>query len=149
MLKYVRPGMSDRTDIIIKDIDIVKSSILGVDNRISNVETSLNRHAEILVERAATDRQMYSELHRMNDILQKNTDSLLEHMRRTDLNEMAIKELKDISSSVRERLEPIERVHIEKVGAAKLWKKIGITAGVLASIVSIVYTILSITKMTP
>lgn len=141
--------MSDKMDLISKDVEFVKDAVQAVDRRVSNVETSLNKHTEILVERSVTDRQMYTELHRMNDILQKNTDSLSEHMRRTELNEIAVSELKEISRAINIRLVPIEQSYIEKIGAAKLWKKMGVVLGATTSLMSIVYTILSILKIIP
>jgi len=141
--------MSEKIDLISKDIEFVKETVQSVDRRVSNLEGSLNRHAEILVERSVTDRHMYTELHRMNDILQKNTDSLTEHMRRTELNEIAVNELKDLNRSFNQRIAPLEQSQIEKVGVAKLWKKTGIALGLITSLVSIIYTLLNIAKIIP
>ena len=139
--------MSDKIDLISKDIEFVKDTVQGVDRRISNLENSFGKHAEVFVDHVATDKQMYVELHRMNDILQKNTESLSEHMRRTELNEMAINELKEMSKVFHERLVPIEHSEIEKVGIMKFWKKIGMTVGVIASVASVIYTVLSMSKI--
>lgn len=151
--KYIcicqRSAMSEKIDLISKDVEFVKETVQNVDRRVLNLESSISRHTEILVERSVTDRQMYTELHRMNDILQKNTDSLTEHMRRTELNELAVNELKDLSKSFNHRLVPLEQSQIEKVGVAKLWKKIGIALGLITSVVSIVYTLLNIAKIVP
>jgi hypothetical protein len=52
------------------------------------------------------DEEMFNEFKRMNNILQQNTDSLREHMRRTDI-------LEDIVQKIDLRFTPIEIAHIE------------------------------------
>ena len=48
---------------------------------------------------------MYDELKRMNDILQQNTDSLKEHIHRTNI-------LEDLAQKMDQRLSPVEKALI-------------------------------------
>jgi hypothetical protein len=62
----------------------------------------LSRHHELL----------YQELKRSNDILKANTDSLREHMHRTEL-------LEDLANKMDGRLSPIEKRQIEEDAVRK------------------------------
>jgi hypothetical protein len=68
-------------------------------------EVALNRSA--FDDHMAQDKLIYEEFKRMNDLLQQNTESLREHMRRTDM-------LEDIVQKMDARFTPIELEHVER-----------------------------------
>lgn len=138
--------MSDigKMELISRDLEFVKDTVQEISRRVSSLETTLSKHSDSFTEHVTTDKQMYEEIKRTNDILEKNTESLIEHVRRTELNEIAIKELKSMNQRFDSRLTPIEHSHIEKAGLQKAWKRVGIVLGVVASVASIIYNILQI-----
>jgi len=75
--------------------------------------------------------------------LEKNTESLIEHMRRTELNEAALSELKAMNDKMDSRLEPLEKSHIEKQTIIKVVAKISAFIGGLIGFASLMYEILS------
>lgn len=76
-------------------LDAVVDSIHKIDKEVALQKASFDDHIK-------TDEKMYEEFKRMNDILQQNTDSLKEHMHRTDLLEQLVRTM-DF------RLSPIEQ----------------------------------------
>lgn len=106
--------MSDeKISLISKDIEFVKDVVQDTSRRLSNLEDATNQFSRDFHEHIAVDRQMGNEISRIGNILQKNTDSLVEHMRRTEINEMNINELKNISIKLDKRLEPLESSHLQ------------------------------------
>lgn len=88
--------------------------LLKIDNKIDDVSDSIHKVDKELALHKATfeqhikqDELMYEEFKRMNDILQQNTESLKEHMHRTEL-------LEDIVKKMDSRLSPVEIRHIEE-----------------------------------
>lgn len=112
-----------------------------IDQKLDEVSTSLYKvDKDVALQKAAfdehirQDEKMYEELKRMNDILQQNTESLKEHMQRTELLEEMVKKMDS-------RLSPVEIRHIEQEAIKKhrkemlvLWAKV---AGALTAIVGI------------
>jgi hypothetical protein len=84
----------DKVNLISKDLEFVKDTVQETGRRISNLESSMSGFHKDFSEHIATDRQMGHEIAYIRKTLEKNTDSLVEHMRRTELNEMALNELK-------------------------------------------------------
>lgn len=112
-------------------IDDLTVAIHKVDKEVALQKASFDEHTK-------QDERMYEELRRMNDILQQNTESLKEHMHRTEL-------LEDIVKKMDARLNPIELEKIEKEAIKKYhdekiekWVKFGKVAGAIAAIVTIV-----------
>lgn len=91
-----------------------------------------------LEERTNDVNRMYEELKRMNDILQQNTESLREHMHRTDL-------LEQLALNLNQRLEPIELEKIEQETIKKYrteqLKKYGKIVGIVATAIGILAAI--------
>jgi DNA replication protein DnaD len=104
---------------VAKDIDQKLSDIQGRIEEVSDTTHKIDK--ELALQKAAfedhmkQDEKMYEEFKRMNDILQINTESLKEHMHRTELLESVVQKM-DM------RLSPIEIEHIESQ-AIKRYRK--------------------------
>jgi DNA repair exonuclease SbcCD ATPase subunit len=112
-----------------------------IDEKIDNVSDSIHKiDKEVALQKAAFDEQikqdekMYEEFKRMNDILQQNTDSLKEHMHRTDLLETMITRMDQRLSPI--ELERIEDEAVKKYRNSKL-KKYGKVLGAIATAIGI------------
>jgi hypothetical protein len=92
--------LDDQIENIERKVDDIAECIHGVDKELSLHKATFEDHAK-------QDALMYEELKRMNDILQTNTESLREHMHRTDLLEQMVKKLD-------ERFTPLEVEYIKK-----------------------------------
>jgi hypothetical protein len=134
---------NDKIDLISRDLEFVKDIVQETGQRISNLEKSMSDFQRDFSEHIATDRQMGQEIGRISRTLEKNTDSLVEHMRRTSLNEAGIEELKNISLKIDSRLHPLEKSYVERQTAIKLMAKIGAFIGGLVGLASLLYDILS------
>ena len=109
-------------------LDEVSDSIHKVDKEVALQKAAFDEHIK-------QDEKMYEELKRMNDILQQNTESLKEHMHRTEL-------LEDIVKKMDARLSPVEVRHIEEEAVKKHKKEILIMSakivGALAAAVAVI-----------
>ncbi len=92
--------IGSKVDYIQGKLDEVADTCQRIDKEVCAQKVAFDEHIK-------QDERMYEEFKRMNDILQQNTDSLKEHMHRTDL-------LEDLVKKVDERFQPIELEHIEK-----------------------------------
>lgn len=84
---------------IVEKLDNVSLSVHKIDKDLALHKSQFDQHI-------IQDEKMYEEFKRMNDILQQNTDSLKEHIHRTEL-------LEDFARKMDSRLSPIEIKHIE------------------------------------
>lgn len=134
---------NDKVDLISKDLEFVKDTVQETGRRISNLESSMSDFHKDFSEHIATDRQMGHEIAYIRKTLEKNTESLIEHMRRTELNEMALNELKAMNDKMDSRLEPLEKSYIEKQTIVKVVAKISAFIGGLIGFASLMYEILS------
>lgn len=98
------------------------SKIEEIRDKVSDMSDTVHKiDKEVALQKAAfedhmkQDELMYQEFKRMNDILQQNTESLKEHMHRTNL-------LEDVVQKMDQRLSPLEIKHI-KESAIKEWIK--------------------------
>lgn len=100
--------MSDnnKLDYIQDRIDTIIDRVHDLNKYVESQKLSLNLHQE-------QQDQIAKELSRMNDILAKNTMSLEDHMRRTDLLEQHVK-------LVEERFRPLETENARKL-AVRAW----------------------------
>jgi len=110
-----------------KKIDQIIEVIAKIDKEVALQKAALEDHTD-------KDEKMYEELKRMNDILQKNTESLKEHMQ----NNMI---LKDMLGALNRRLEPIELEYIQKkavrqwlLDTSKFLIKVGTAAGIIIGV---------------
>jgi hypothetical protein len=130
----------DKIDLISKDIEFVKDIVQDTGSRVSKLEDATAGLARDFHDHIATDREMGKDIARIGEILEKNTDSLIEHMRRTELNEASISELKNISLKLNERIQPLEISQIESQAGWKLWTKLGAIAGTIFVILNLIKT---------
>jgi len=112
---------------------------------VKDIQKSVNAHVNAFSAHEASDRVMAADISGIRKTLERNTDSLEKHMKRTDLNEASVNILKDIMIKIDSRLHPLEDSHKEKVATMQIWKKIGLYAGVISAVVSIAYSIWSFT----
>lgn len=131
----------DKIDLISKDIEFVKDIVQDTSRRVSSLETSTSSFVKDFNEHIATDRQMSKEMTRIGHILEKNTESLIEHMRRTEINELSINELKNISLKIDQRLHPLEKSYSERTALIKVIAKFGAFIGGLVGLLSLAYEI--------
>jgi type I site-specific restriction endonuclease len=88
-------------------IEKIKDGVDKIESAIHQIDKNFSLHKAVFDEHVKQDESMYQELKRMNDILQTNTESLKEHMHRTDLLEQMVRKMD-------ERFTPIEIEHIKK-----------------------------------
>lgn len=119
-----------------------------IDNKLDDVADSIHKvDKEVALQKAAfddhikQDEKMYEEFKRMNDILQVNTDSLKEHMHRTELAEKQLVLLEELVKTMDARLAPIELAKIEEAAIHKYkvdkFKKYGKIIGAIATVIGI------------
>lgn len=100
---------------IVEKLDDLQKSTHSIDKEVAlQKAASEERHADI--------KAIQEEQKRANEILQINTESLHEHMARTDLLEKAVQTLD-------RRLTPFEKEKIEKEAIAKHRRKVLMTCG--------------------
>ena len=116
-----------------KDID---DKLNSIQEKIEDVANCVNKiDKEVALQKAAfddhlkQDERMYEEFKRMNDILQQNTESLKEHMHRTELLEVMMQKM-DL------RLSPIEKNNIETAAVKAYRHEIAMKAAKIVAIVT-------------
>lgn len=113
---------------IVEKLDELQKSTHSIDKEVALQKAAAD-------ERSSDIKSMQEEQKRLNDILQQNTESLNEHMARTDLLEKAVQKMD-------ERLTPIEIDKIEKEAVAKHRKefvvKVAKVVGALATLGGII-----------
>jgi chromosome segregation ATPase len=112
---------------------------------IKDIKESVNSQKVDFAKHEVSDQAMAKDIAAILVTLNKNTDSLEEHMRRTDLNEEAVVVLKDIMIKIDARIAPLEEVHKEKTALVRLIKKTGGIAAAMSAIATVLYTIWSYT----
>jgi DNA repair exonuclease SbcCD ATPase subunit len=120
-------SLDDMLNKIDEKIDNVSDSIHKIDKEVALQKAAFDEHIK-------QDEKMYEEFKRMNDILQQNTDSLKEHMHRTDLLETMIAKMDQRLSPI--ELERIEDEAVKKYRNSKL-KKYGKVLGAIATAIGI------------
>jgi len=121
----------DMLNKIDEKLDDVVDSIHKVDKEVALQKAAFDDHIK-------QDERMYEEFKRMNDILQQNTESLKEHMHRTELLEDLVKKI-DVRLSPFE-IEKIEEEAVKKYRNSKL-KKYGKILGAIATGIGILAAI--------
>lgn len=112
---------------ISEKLDDVVDSIHKVDKEVALQKSAFDEHIK-------QDEKMYEEFKRMNDILQQNTQSLKEHMHRTEL-------LEELVTKIDTRLSPFEIDKIQKEAVNQYrnekLKKYGKVLGLIATAIGI------------
>lgn len=125
----------DMLNKIDEKLDSVVESIYKVDKEVALQKAAFDEHIK-------QDEKMYEEFKRMNDILQQNTQSLKEHMHRTEIAEQRQQILEDLVRSIDMRLSPFEQHKLEEEAIKKYRNekliKIGKILGIIATLVAIV-----------
>jgi hypothetical protein len=132
-----------------KDLDqkmqYIQDKVEEVSSTVHKIDKDLAIHKATFDDHLKQDEKMYEEFKRMNDILQQNTDSLKEHMHRTEVAEKQLTILEDLAKNIDSRLSPIEKQRIEQEAIAKYRNekliKIGKILGIVATLVAIIATI--------
>lgn len=104
--------LDQKIDEIHEKVDEISDALYRIDKEVALQKVAFDDH---LVQ----DEKMYQEFKRMNDILQQNTDSLKEHMRRTETAEKQLVLLSELVSKIDSRLAPIEQNRIEEEAVKK------------------------------
>lgn len=136
----------DKIDDIKKEISSVREKTFEINDKVNDIKLDISSHLADFREQIVTQRHMQENLQLMAESLKKNTESLIEHMARTKMNEIAVEELKNISENLDKRLSPLEISDIEDKAVAKMWKRMGLILGALTATVSAIYAILNIIK---
>ena len=125
-----------------KDIDdklsYIQQKIDDVADCVNKIDKDVVLHKSAFDEHLKQDERMYEEFKRMNDILQQNTDSLKEHMHRTELLEELVQKM-DL------RLTPIEKQNIQEKAIEsyrhevimKFAKFIGLLVGIASAVAAL------------
>lgn len=120
--------LEQKMSYIQEKLDDVASTVHKIDKEVALQKAAFEDHQK-------QDEGMYEELKRMNNILQENTESLREHMHRTELLEKVVKTIDD-------RLSPFEQEKLKKEAVDHYRKEklvqIGKWLGLIATIVGIV-----------
>jgi uncharacterized protein YukE len=120
--------LEQKMSYIQEKLDDVASTVHKIDKEVALQKAAFEDHQK-------QDEGMYEELKRMNNILQENTESLREHMHRTELLEKVVKKIDD-------RLSPFEQEKLKKEAVDHYRKEklvqIGKWLGLIATIVGIV-----------
>lgn len=123
--------MAKNLDEMLSKID---TKLDDVSDAIHKVDKEVALHKAAFDEHIRQDEKMYEEFKRMNDILQQNTESLKEHMHRTELLEQLVQKMDA-------RLMPIEKEKIEQEAISKYrtekLKKYGKVLGAIATAIGI------------
>ena len=104
---------NDNNSLISLQIGEIKDAVSDLTNKVHTLDKNIVEHKISIENQADSNKLMCSELKRMNDILQQNTNSLIDHMHRTGLLEGAVE-------GIDKRLSPIEIDRL-KDQAVKTW----------------------------
>lgn len=125
-------------DLIIQGIDRVDKKVETVAGECTKIAKTQAVMQEAQTHHAESISELHKTQHTMNDILANNTQSLQEHMAQTQI-------LKELTTSVNTRLEPIEQDRLKKQAVKEFMKSAGIKwtkiMGVIATLMGIAYTI--------
>ena len=136
---------NDRIDeILIKGLDKVDEKCDDIKDEVRDLTSHFTVHESAFKKHLETDEKMYDELHRMNNILQDNTDSLKEHMHRTEVLEQSQSIQNDALLKIDSRLQVFEENEMKKQAVkeymketSKRWGKI---LGLIATLLGIAAT---------
>jgi hypothetical protein len=127
--------------VLLVEVKNIKNDIEKLDGKISSLNSSNYDNAIKLHEYIASDlirsSIMEETLKELSITLSKNTDSLAEHMKRTELNEKSIGYLTSISEKIDNRLNQLEIDKISRQAQFSFVKK-------MAGIITIIGTIIGI-----
>lgn len=127
--------LDEKMNYIQEKIEEISSTAYKIDKEVALQKAAFDEHIK-------QDEKMYEEFKRMNDILQINTESLREHMHRTEVAEQQLSILESLAKNIDSRLTPIERERVEKEAVSKyrneLLMKIAKIVGAIGTVVAII-----------
>lgn len=130
--------LDEKISYIQEKVEEVSSTVHKIDKEVALQKAAFDEHIK-------QDEKMYEEFKRMNDILQINTESLREHIHRTEIAEQQLSILENLAKNIDERLAPIEKERVEKDAISKyrsdLLIKLAKIIGIISTMVAIVATI--------
>lgn len=133
--------LDQKMNYIQEKIDEISETAYKIDKDVALHKLAFDEHIR-------QDEKMYEEFRRMNDILQINTESLREHMHRTEVAEQQLAILEDLTKSIDSRLMPIEIERVEKEAISRyrgeLLVKTAKIIGIVSTMVAIITGIRSI-----
>jgi hypothetical protein len=122
--------MTDKFDVLADKLD-------NVNEKVSDINSKLEVHIARFDSHVEHEEHREVALQRHTNVLQANTDSLKDHMRRTDILETYVKKID-------ERFTPVEQEALRKKAVAEWWKnkvlflaKLGGAIGALGAVASI------------
>ena len=131
-----------------RDISFIREKLEETSSALQSIDKDLAVYKTLFEEHIKQDEKLYSEFVRMNDILQENTNSLKEHMYRTELAEKQLSLLRSIVENIDNRLLPIEKTQIEKEAVNKyLSGRIAKIAKIAAIVSAVAATLVSLAKL--
>lgn len=123
-------------------IEEISDQVAEISQVVHKIDKEVALHKSSFDEHIRQDERMYEEFKRMNDILQTNTESLKEHMHRTEVAEKQLGILEDLAKNIDLRLSPIEKERIENEAIEKYRNekliKIGKILGFITALVGII-----------
>lgn len=128
----IMAGNDGKLDYIKEKLDDVSSTCTRIDKEVSAQKVAFDEHIK-------QDEKMYEEFKRMNDILQTNTDSLKEHMHRSEL-------LETMMVKMDARLSPLEVKDIQRTAVKDWWKNNSLLAAKLLGAVGGAVTLAMLAK---
>lgn len=127
--------LDEKMNYIQEKIEEISSTAYKIDKEVALQKAAFDEHIK-------QDEKMYEEFKRMNDILQINTESLREHMHRTEVAEQQLSILESLAKNIDSRLMPIEKERVEKEAVSKyrneLLMKVAKIVGAIGTIVAII-----------
>jgi len=126
--------LDEKISYIQEKVEDVSSTVHKIDKEVALQKAAFDEHMR-------QDEKMYEEFKRMNDILQINTESLREHMHRTEVAEQQLSILENLAKNIDDRLAPIEKEKVEKEAVSKYRSEFLMK---LAKIIGIISTIVAI-----
>lgn len=117
-----------------KKIDYIQDKLDSVADTCAKIDKEVALQKQAFDDHLVQDERMYEEFKRMNNILQDNTNSLKEHMHRSDLLEDLVTKMDARFSPIQIEYERKEAVREYLVSKGKLLGKIGAVAAALTAI---------------
>lgn len=122
-----------------KKIDYIQEKLDDVASTCANIDKEVALQKQAFDDHLSQDERMYQEFKRMNDILQQNTDSLKEHMYRSDMLETLMTKMEERYSPVAKEFERKQAVRDWSVAKLKLMGKLGAALSALGTILAIIH----------
>lgn len=135
--------MDKKIDLITKDIEYIDSAIVSANKRIDTLAEVTHLVQKNIVELSTLNKHVADHIGNIDRNLERNTNSLIEHMRRTEINELNINSLKDISVKIDSRLDDLEAYNLKRDASIKTLAKLGALIGGMIGAASLFFDLLA------